>query len=91
VYGIARRDPRPAPIRAHKAGQTVARPVLLIWALERLIDAALVDHSRTADLEKLCHVARNDGQVVASAGSRYTYSANPTYAQAIETEPTVFL
>ncbi|HLJ07693.1 MAG TPA: Coenzyme F420 hydrogenase/dehydrogenase, beta subunit C-terminal domain, partial [Acidimicrobiia bacterium] len=61
---------------------------LLIWALEHdQIDAALV-----SDLEgdgtswrAVPAVARTREQILATAGSRYTYSANPmAYAEAIE-------
>jgi coenzyme F420 hydrogenase subunit beta len=61
---------------------------LLIWALEHdQIDAALV-----SDLEgdgtswrAIPAVARTREQILATAGSRYTYSANPmAYAEAIE-------
>jgi coenzyme F420 hydrogenase subunit beta len=61
---------------------------LLIWALEHdVVDAALVsgleDDGRS--WKAVPAVARNRADVLATAGSRYTYSANPlAYAEAIE-------
>ena len=73
----------------HTAGQDGGLvSALLIWALEHdVIDAALV-----SDLEgdgttwkARPAVATTRAEVLAAAGSRYTYSANPlAYPQAIE-------
>jgi coenzyme F420 hydrogenase subunit beta len=63
---------------------------LLIWALEHgEIDAALVSYLDGAarDWKARPGVARTRDEVLASAGSRYTYSANPlAYADAIAAE-----
>ena len=53
---------------------------LLIWALEHdVIDAALVSYLEGdgTSWKAIPGVARNRADVAASAGSRYTYSANP--------------
>ena len=61
---------------------------LLIWALEHdVIDAALVSalEGDGSTWKELPAVARTREDVLATAGSRYTYSANPmAYAEAIE-------
>jgi coenzyme F420 hydrogenase subunit beta len=61
---------------------------LLIWALEHdVIDAALVSalEGDGSTWKAIPGVVRNRAEVLATAGSRYTYSANPmAYAQAIE-------
>jgi coenzyme F420 hydrogenase subunit beta len=76
----------PEILRVGQDGGLVS--ALLIWALEHdIIDAALV-----SDLEgdgstwkAVPAVATTRSEVLAAAGSRYTYSANPlAYAQAIE-------
>ncbi|MGD0876160.1 MAG: Coenzyme F420 hydrogenase/dehydrogenase, beta subunit C-terminal domain [Acidimicrobiales bacterium] len=91
VYGIAQdvilaRAADPELIKAGQDGGLVS--VLLIWALEHdFIDAALVSNLEGdgKTWKAVPGVARNTAEVVASAGSRYTYSANPSaYAQAIE-------
>jgi len=61
---------------------------LLIWALEHdMIDAALVSalEGDGSSWKAVPAVARTRAEVLATAGSRYTYSANPlAYAEAIE-------
>ena len=61
---------------------------LLIWALEHdVIDAALVSalEGDGTTWKAVPGVVRTRAEVLATAGSRYTYSANPmAYAQAIE-------
>jgi len=61
---------------------------LLIWALEHdVVDAALVSalEGDGSTWKAVPAVARNRADVLATAGSRYTYSANPmAYADAIE-------
>lgn len=61
---------------------------LLIWALEHdVIDAALVSalEGDGTTWKAVPAVARSRADVLATAGSRYTYSANPmAYAEAIE-------
>jgi len=61
---------------------------LLIWALEHdVIDAALVSalEGDGTTWKAIPAVARNRAEVLATAGSRYTYSANTlAYAEAIE-------
>ena len=60
---------------------------LLIWAFEHdVIDAALVSglEGDGSTWKAVPRVARNREDVLATAGSRYTYSANPlAYAEAI--------
>jgi coenzyme F420 hydrogenase subunit beta len=60
---------------------------MLIWALERgMIDAALVSYLEGdgTSWKAIPGVARTREEVLAGAGSRYTYSANPmAYAEAI--------
>jgi coenzyme F420 hydrogenase subunit beta len=60
---------------------------LLIWALEHdVIDAALVSglEGDGSTWKAVPAVARNRSDVLATAGSRYTYSANPiAYSEAI--------
>src|ERR1700689_5159128 len=61
---------------------------ILIWALEHdVIDAALVSalEGDGTSWKAVPAVARTRDEVLATAGSRYTYSANPlAYAQAVE-------
>ena len=61
---------------------------LLIWALEHdVIDAALVSNLEGdgTTWKAVPGVARDRAEVLAAAGSRYTYSANPlAYAEAID-------
>jgi coenzyme F420 hydrogenase subunit beta len=61
---------------------------LLIWAFEHdVIDAALVSglEGDGSTWKAVPRVARSKEDVLATAGSRYTYSANPlAYAEAIE-------
>ncbi|MHB8220841.1 MAG: Coenzyme F420 hydrogenase/dehydrogenase, beta subunit C-terminal domain [Acidimicrobiales bacterium] len=61
---------------------------LLIWALEHdVVDAALVSalEGDGSSWKAVPAVARTRADVLATAGSRYTYSANPmAYADAIE-------
>ena len=61
---------------------------LLIWALEHdVIDAALVSYLEGdgTSWKAVPGVARNREEVLAAAGSRYTYSANTlAYSEAIE-------
>jgi coenzyme F420 hydrogenase subunit beta len=61
---------------------------ILVYALEHdLIDAALVSYLEGdgSTWKALPGVARNRADVIASAGSRYTYSANTlAYAEAVE-------
>jgi coenzyme F420 hydrogenase subunit beta len=61
---------------------------LLVWALEHdVIDAALVSalEGDGSSWKAVPAVARDRADVLATAGSRYTYSANPlAYAEAIE-------
>jgi len=61
---------------------------LIIYALqENIIDAALVSklEGDGSTWKAIPHVARSRADVLASAGSRYTYCANPSaYSQAIE-------
>jgi coenzyme F420 hydrogenase subunit beta len=61
---------------------------ILIWALEHeVIDAALVSalEGDGTSWKAVPAVARTRDEVLATAGSRYTYSANPlAYAEAVE-------
>lgn len=61
---------------------------LLVWALEHdIADAALVSYLEGdgSTWRAIPGVARNRQDVIRSAGSRYTYSANPlAYAEAID-------
>ena len=73
----------------HEAGQDGGLvSALLVWALEHdVIDAALVSalEGDGSGWKAVPSVARNRADVLATAGSRYTYSANPlAYARAIE-------
>jgi len=73
----------------HVAGQDGGLvSALLIWALEHdVIDAALVSalEGDGSSWKAVPAVARTRADVLATAGSRYTYSANPlAYAEAIE-------
>jgi coenzyme F420 hydrogenase subunit beta len=73
----------------HKAGQDGGFvSALLVWALEHdIIDAALVSalEGDGTGWKAVPAVARSRADVLATAGSRYTYSANPlAYAQAID-------
>ena len=60
---------------------------ILLWALEHeIIDAALVSYLEGdgTSWKALPGVARNRSEILAAAGSRYTYSANPmAYAEAV--------
>ena len=73
----------------HQAGQDGGFvSALLVWALEHdMIDAALVSalEGDGTSWKAVPAVARTRAEVLATAGSRYTYSANPmAYAEAIE-------
>jgi len=73
----------------HETGQDGGLvSALLIYALEHdIIDAALVSalEGDGTTWKAIPAVARNRADVLATAGSRYTYSANPlAYAEAIE-------
>jgi len=73
----------------HAAGQDGGFvSALLVWALEHdVIDAALVSalEGDGSTWKAVPAVARTRADVLATAGSRYTYSANPmAYAEAIE-------
>ncbi|MGH9093392.1 MAG: Coenzyme F420 hydrogenase/dehydrogenase, beta subunit C-terminal domain [Acidimicrobiales bacterium] len=73
----------------HQAGQDGGFvSALLVWALEHdVIDAALVSalEGDGSSWKATPAVARSRAEVLATAGSRYTYSANPmAYAEAIE-------
>src|SRR5207245_7877531 len=61
---------------------------ILLWALDHgYIDAALVSYLEGdgTSWKAIPGVARTREQILASAGSRYTYSANPmAYKEAIE-------
>ena len=92
VYGIAQdvilaRATDPELLAAGQDGGLVS--ALLIWALEHdVIDAALVSNLEGdgTTWKAVPGVARNRAEVIAAAGSRYTYSANPSaYAAATET------
>ncbi|MCU1495631.1 MAG: coenzyme F420-reducing hydrogenase, beta subunit [Acidimicrobiaceae bacterium] len=82
VYGIARevvlaRATDPELLAAGQDGGLVS--AILIWALERdLIDAALVSYLEGdgTSWKAIPGVARTRAEVLAAAGSRYTYSAN---------------
>jgi len=73
--------------RVHAAGQDGGLvSAILIWALENgMVDAALVSGTDPADTWKAAPaVATTAEQVLATAGSRYTYSANTlAYADAV--------
>jgi coenzyme F420 hydrogenase subunit beta len=74
---------------AHKVGQDGGFvSALLIWALEHdVIDAALVSalEGDGSTWKAVPAVARSRADVLATAGSRYTYSPNPlAYAEAID-------
>ena len=73
----------------HSAGQDGGLvSALLVWALEHaVVDAALVSalEGDGTGWKAVPAVARTRADVLATAGSRYTYSANPmAYPQAIE-------
>ncbi len=73
----------------HEAGQDGGLvSALLVWALEHdVIDAALVSglEGDGTSWKAVPTVVRDRSGVIATAGSRYTYSANPlAYAQAVE-------
>ncbi|MGA3353922.1 MAG: Coenzyme F420 hydrogenase/dehydrogenase, beta subunit C-terminal domain [Acidimicrobiales bacterium] len=89
LYGIAQdvllvRATDPEVMAAGQDGALVS--ALLIWALEHdVIDAALVSEVEGdgTSWKAVPGVARNRAEVLAAAGSRYTYSANPlAYAAA---------
>jgi coenzyme F420 hydrogenase subunit beta len=72
----------------HKTGQDGGLvSAILIWALEKgMIDAALVSYLEGdgSSWKAIPGVARTKDDVIRSAGSRYTYSANPiAYAEAV--------
>ncbi len=83
VYGIAQdlllvRATDPEVFETGQDGALVS--ALLIWALEHdVIDAALVSNLEGdgTTWKAVPGVARTRAEVLASAGSRYTYSANP--------------
>ena len=74
--------------RVHEAGQDGGLvSAILIWAMEHgIVDAALVSKVEEGDGWKaLPGVARTPDEVLAAAGSRYTYSANTlAYGEAVE-------
>ena len=89
LYGIAQdvllvRATDPEVMEAGQDGALVS--AMLIWALEHdVIDAALVSglEGDGTSWRAVPAVARNRAEVLATAGSRYTYSANPlAYATA---------
>jgi coenzyme F420 hydrogenase subunit beta len=91
LYGIAKdvilvRATDPEVLEAGQDGALVS--ALLIWALEHdVIDAALVSNLEGdgKTWKAVPGVARTRAEVLAAAGSRYTYSANPlAYAAAAE-------
>jgi coenzyme F420 hydrogenase subunit beta len=91
VYGVTQdvilaRTTDPELLEASQDGGLVS--AMLIWALEHdIIDAALVSNLEGdgSTWKATPGVARNRADVIASAGSRYTYCANPSaYAAAIE-------
>jgi coenzyme F420 hydrogenase subunit beta len=91
VSGIARRivlarATDPAVQETGQDGGLVS--AILIWAFEHdLIDAALVSglEGDGSTWKAVPRVARNKDDVLATSGSRYTYSANPlAYSEAIE-------
>jgi coenzyme F420 hydrogenase subunit beta len=91
LAGIARRTvlARASDPELHQAGQDGGLvSALLLWALEHdVIDAALVSglEGDGSSWKAVPTVARTREEILATAGSRYTYSANPlAYAQAIE-------
>ncbi|MHB1582298.1 MAG: Coenzyme F420 hydrogenase/dehydrogenase, beta subunit C-terminal domain [Acidimicrobiales bacterium] len=91
VAGIAARTvlARAIDPEVHAAGQDGGFvSALLIWALEHdVVDAALVSalEGDGTSWKAVPAVARTREEVLATAGSRYTYSANPmAYAEAIE-------
>jgi coenzyme F420 hydrogenase subunit beta len=91
VAGIARRTvlARATDSGIRETGQDGGLvSALLIWAFEHeLIDAALVSglEGDGSTWKAVPRVARSKEDVLATAGSRYTYSANPlAYADAIE-------
>jgi coenzyme F420 hydrogenase subunit beta len=83
---VLARATEPAVNQAGQDGGLVS--ALLIWALEHdLIDAALVSalEGDGSTWRAVPAVARTRDEVLATAGSRYTYSANTlAYSQAIE-------
>ncbi len=83
VYGIAQdvilaRATDPELVELGQDGGLVS--AILIWALDHdLIDSALVSNLEGdgSTWKAVPGVARNRAEVLAAAGSRYTYSANP--------------
>jgi len=90
IHGVAEevllaRAADPALVENGQDGGLVS--AMLIWALENdVIDAALVNYLEGdgKSWKAVPGVARTREEVLASAGSRYTYSANPLgYAEAV--------
>ncbi len=90
VSGIARetvllRATDPELLAAGQDGGAVS--AMLVWALEHdVVDAALVSYLEGdgTSWKAIPGVARNRAEVLAAAGSRYTYSANTlAYAEAL--------
>ncbi len=80
---------RAADPKVHELGQDGGLvSAILIWALEHgYIDAALVSYLEGdgTSWKAIPGVARNREEILAAAGSRYTYSANTmAYAEAVE-------
>ncbi len=91
VFGVSSsvvlvRASDPAVVEAGQDGGLVS--AILIWALENdVVDAALVSflEGDGTSWKAVPGVARTRSEVLAAAGSRYTYSANPlAYAAAVE-------
>jgi coenzyme F420 hydrogenase subunit beta len=80
---------RAADTEVHEKGQDGGLvSAILLWALEHdIIDAALVSYLEGdgTSWKAIPGVARTREEILATAGSRYTYSANPlAYAAAVE-------
>ncbi|HVC14029.1 MAG TPA: Coenzyme F420 hydrogenase/dehydrogenase, beta subunit C-terminal domain [Acidimicrobiales bacterium] len=91
VAGVAEKIvlARATDTELHEAGQDGGLvSAILVWALEHdVIDAALVSglEGDGTNWRAVPTVVRDRAGVVATAGSRYTYSANPlAYAEAVE-------